>query len=80
MPSAAMTDSPNQPETTIPLRCFCGNAVLRRRLTHEANAVEVVTSLCPQCDTGDFEETFYSHPDGRLLPRALWMESQGLLA
>jgi hypothetical protein len=49
-------------------------------LAHEANAREVVTSLCTQCDTGDFEETFYGHPDGRLLPWGLWMESQGLEA
>lgn len=62
----------------IPLRCFCGNAVLRSRMEHEANAREVITSLCPECDTGNFEETFYTHPNGRLMTWPEWTDSQGL--
>lgn len=63
----------------VPLRCFCGNAVIRPRLEHEAGAREVVTSLCPACDEGGrFEETFYTDERGRLLPYPLWMEHRGL--
>lgn len=63
----------------IPLRCLCGNAVLRPRLEHEKGARETVTSLCPECDSGgSFEETFYTDESGRLLTYAKWIEHKGL--
>jgi len=63
----------------IPLRCMCGNAVRRPRLQHEEGAREVVTSLCPECDTGGrFEELFYTDERGRLLTYVGWMEHRGL--
>lgn len=63
----------------IPLRCLCcGNAVLRPRLEHEADASEVACSLCPECDDGgSFEELFYGMRDGRLLPYVLYMQETG---
>ena len=62
----------------IPLRCRCGNAVLRPRLVHEEGAQAVVTTLCPECDTGDFEEVFYVDATGRELTHVEWMDSRGL--
>jgi hypothetical protein len=63
----------------IPLRCLCGNAVVRLALEHEIGAKEVVTSLCPVCDTGGgFEELFYTAPTGKLMTYAEWMEFRGL--
>ena len=67
-----MSDTP----ANIPLRCFCGNAVLRPRLSHEIGAREIVTSLCPECDTGNFEETFYTDATGRELTYIQWMEKR----
>lgn len=58
----------------IPLRCWCGNAVLRPRQQNEDGARECVTSLCPVCDTGDFEETFYTDRSGRLRTCSEWMD------
>lgn len=65
-------------EALIPLRCRCGNAVLRPPLAHEAGAAAIVTSLCPECDTGDFEEVFYVDSTGRELTYVEWMEGRGL--
>lgn len=61
----------------VPLRCGrCGNAVLRARLEHEDCAREVITSDCPECDTGgDTESIFYTCRDtGDELPYVLYME------
>ena len=63
----------------IPLRCLCGNAVLRPALEHEAGAKEVITNLCPECDSGGgFEEQWYTAPNGEELSYAEWMELNGL--
>lgn len=72
-----MADDPATTER-IPLLCRCGNAVLRSRLPHEVGARAAITSLCPECDTGNFEETFYVDSAGRELTYPQWMKSRGL--
>ena len=74
----AMTDAYTTVFGNIPLLCRCGNAVLRARLAHEIGARAVVTSCCPLCDEGNFEELFYTDATGRGLTYVQWMESRGL--
>lgn len=65
--------------TDIPLRCLCGNAVIRPALDHEIGAKEVVTNLCLECDSGGgFEEIWYTTRDDRTLSYAEWMDERGL--
>ena len=67
------------PTKKIPLRCFCGNAVLRPAYLWELGAREIVTNLCPECDSGGgYEEQWYLAPDGSHLSYGQWMEFKGL--
>lgn len=51
---------------TIVLRCAgCGNTTDAERAKYDPpTAAVMVTSMCPRCDTGDFESVHYLDSDG----------------
>lgn len=66
-------------DAVIPLRCMCGNAMLRPRLKHEETASEIVVGSCPACDCDcQSSEIFYTRRDGELLTYERWMRYRGL--